>query len=311
MPLHNMDLSRKRLRKKFFDATLGNLRAADYALSSLFPTRMSQPDTSTPIDVAIPVIPKDLPTLPLCVAGLRQNIPHPIRNIYLIGPSKPEIIEAAQSLGLVFTDEDTILPGSPADIPIERTDRINRRGWIFQQFIKLSANVGSAPYTLFIDADHILIRPHTFLTDSGHTIFYTSREFYFPYYDNIRRLIGNCTFARHSFIAHKMLFNKQMLLRLQSILENRHGTDWRTAILNSLDWDYSSPFSEFELYPRTIPQNKRRQILWRQKALSALPSGIDYPETEAQALDVIHKLQLKYPEHLSITLPAYLRLPSS
>ena len=329
----------KKLRKKFLDATLGSLRAADYAITAMAPHRMPVPDITTPIDIAIPVIPKDLPVLPLCVEGIRRNIPHPIREIYLIAPSNPDILKAAHTLRLKFIDETTILPGAPQDIPVSRPDRANRKGWIFQQFLKLSAKIGTADYTLFIDADHILLRPHTFLTPDERTILYTSKEFYLPYYDNIRRLTGSCPFARHSFISHKMLFHKPTLRQLQKSLSQHNNTDWKNAILNSIDWDYPSPFSEFELYGRFLPSSRKATHPWLQKALTTLPhpfSTLTHEQLDAtheqldaspeqldvtpadnskststhpSTADIYEALAKAYPRHLSVTLPAYLRSP--
>lgn len=307
----------KRIAKKIFDATFGTLRAAHYYIRSLFPQKMPTPDQSAIIDVAIPVIPKDLPTLPFCVEAVRRFIPHKIQNIYLVAPDTPATRQAAQSLGLIFIDETTILPGSPNDIHIDRPDRQNRKGWIFQQFIKLSARIGTAPDILFIDADHILLKPHTFIAADGKRIFYASKESYFPYYDNIRTITGQFPLHPFSFIAHKMLFNRKALGELQSTLlssplarkinaqQPNTCTDWKEIILHSLDWDYSSPFSEFELYPHLLPSASRSTILWRQIALDKLPFTESIENTTPS--DVIDLLAAKYPHALSVTFPAYLR----
>ncbi|MCM1291896.1 MAG: DUF6492 family protein [Prevotella sp.] len=283
-----------KLRKKILDATIGTLRAIDYIISVLLPAFMPKPDTSTPIDIAIPCIPKDLPTLPLCIESIRKNIPHNIKKIYLIGPNTTQMRQAAESLKVSFVDETSILPGSPQQIQIDNEKRQNRKGWIFQQFLKLSGNIGKSEYILFIDADHILLKPHTFLTHDGKTVFYTSKEFYLPYYDNIKRLTGQCRFARHSFIAHKMLFRKSHLNELKTHISP--NGNWKETILNSLDWTYPSPFSEFELYPRTIPIKESVYLPWRQKLIKSIPKTL-----------TIESLKKKYSRYLSITIPEYLR----
>lgn len=291
----------KKLRKKLLDASLGNLRGIDFFLSSLLPVRMPEPDTVTPIDIAIPIIPKDLPTLPLCIHAVRRNIPHRISEIYIIAPVTPEIEKAARDLNVTLIDETTVLPGAPKDIEISHPGRGDRKGWIFQQFVKLSGKIGSSPYILFIDSDHILLRPHTFLTKSGKSVLYTSKEFYLPYYDNIRRLTGKCRFARHSFVAHKMLFRKESLKKLRDMI--CPAGKWKERILDSLDWDYSSPFSEFELYTRTLDKEEYRTLPWHQKALSELPGNLSELDLE----DTLTELARRYPHNLSVTFPAYLR----
>ena len=44
-------------------------------------------------DVVIPIIAKDLRILPLCLEGVRRCVAHPIKQIYIVAPSQPEIIE--------------------------------------------------------------------------------------------------------------------------------------------------------------------------------------------------------------------------
>lgn len=315
----------KRLKKKLFDAAFGTTRAISYAIRNSFPQKMPQPDTNAIIDVAIPVVPKDLPTLPICVAAVRKFIPHKILKIYIIAPDNQKIRHVAKSLNADFIDENTILPGSPDDIRIDRKDRENRKGWIFQQFIKLSANVGTAKDILFIDADHILLRPHTFIAADGSRIFYASKEAYFPYYDNIRRLTGKFPLHTFSFIAHKMMFNRQQLRELQatllyspfaqkinSLLPPRNAvSDWKEIILRSLDWDYPSPFSEFELYPHLIHPSRRKTMLWKQIHLKSLPDQFYSSDDDCcdckKIESIINHLQLKFPDALSVTFPAYLR----
>ena len=153
--------------------------------------------------MVIPVVAKDLGTLPLCIEGVRRQVQHPIENIYLVAPDDERVKQFCREQGLVYVEETTVLGFGPKALNLG-----NRSGWLFQQFIKLSGGVGTCRHYLCIDADHVLIRPHVFLSAAGETVFYMSYECHQPYYDNILRLIPELKLADLSYVAHKMLFSK-------------------------------------------------------------------------------------------------------
>ena len=118
-----------------------------------------------------------------------------------------------------------------------------------------------------IDADHILLRPHTFLTRRGRTVFYGSRECHQPYYDTAARLVGGVRMEWLSYVDHKMLFSRTQLDALKERLEARSRKSWDRAILDSLPGDETSGFSEYELYGLTFPARKKVVRPWRNKTL--------------------------------------------
>ena len=135
---------------------------------------------------------------------------------------------------------------SPRDLNIviqnpDGTTR-NRSGWLFQQLIKLSGKVGTCQHYLCIDADHVLIRPHVFLTTDDKTVFYMSYEEHTPYYENIHQLMPGLPLDTLSYVDHKMLFDKAQLQQLHQAL------------------------TEFELYGNFVQHKERRP--WLQKRLS-------------------------------------------
>ncbi len=253
---------------------------------------------SEPIDVVIPIIAKDLHILPLCLEGVRRQVCHPIEQIYIVAPAEDVIRQFCTTHGLEFVDEASVLSCSPHDLGLEITDeqgrKRNRSGWLFQQFVKLSGRIGQCRYYLCIDADHVLIRPHTFLTTEGKTVFYMSYEEHQPYYDNIHRLMPDLPLDTLSYVDHKMLFDKQQLHDLHAALEARSGKSWTQTILDSYDRHCHAGFSEFELYGNFVTRKERRP--WLQKRLSY------------QHLSDYETLIKKYQgSRWSLTFPDYMR----
>lgn len=181
------------------------------------------PDTTTEIDVVIPVIEKDLDILPLCLEGVKHCVPHPIRETYIVAPSSDRIEAFCQEHGTTFVEESSVLGYGPRSIDYS-VNGTNRAGWIFQQLLKLSGRIGTAPYFLVIDADHILVRRHTFLDNCGRTVFYMSKEFHPPYYRSIESLLGMPYGETLSYVDHKMLFFRASGCTLCSSIWNSAST---------------------------------------------------------------------------------------
>lgn len=225
--------------------------------------------SSEAIDVVIPIIAKDLHILPLCLEGIRHGVAHPVKQIYIVAPADAAIVRFCEQHGLQFVDETTVFGFGPRDLQLLiHTDdgrTLDRSGWLFQQLVKLSGRVGTCRYYLCIDADHVLIRPHVFLTDGGQTVFYMSYEEHQPYYDNIRRLMPELSLASLSYVDHKMLFDKEQLHRLHDALGRQSDGSWTDTIIQSYDRRYHAAFSEFELYGNFVQDKVLRP--WLQKRL--------------------------------------------
>jgi hypothetical protein len=225
-----------------------------------------------PIDVVIPLVAKDLRIFPLCLEGIRHCVPHPVKDIYIVAPPQQEVIDFCKDNGLVFVDESSVFGFNPKEINLQipRSDGTlwNRSGWFFQQLLKLSGKVGTCRYYLCIDADHILIRPHVFLTDDRKTVFYMTYEDHQPIKDWLQRLMPDMPLASLSYVDHKMLFDKEQLEVLHEEITRRWGKPWLEALIDSYDRTLSTPsaFSEFELYGNFVKEKVLRP--WLQKRLS-------------------------------------------
>ncbi len=247
---------------------MSQLRKIRYRLFSWrhFPPLVASPQE---IDVVIPIVSKDLHILPLCLEGVRQQVAHPIKDIYIVAPAQQDIIRFCEEHQLHFVEETSVLGFSPRDLNIviqnpDGTTR-DRSGWLFQQLIKLSGKVGTCQHYLCIDADHVLIRPHVFLTADGKTVFYMSYEEHTPYYENIHKLMPGLPLDVLSYVDHKMLFDKTKLQQLHQALTQTAGGTWIETILSSYDRTSFAGFSEFELYGNFVQEKERRP--WLQKRL--------------------------------------------
>ncbi len=275
----------------------GTYRTVDYYLCSKLPVRMPKPDTSVEIDVVVPAVAKDADTLPACIDGIRAYMANRIGNIYLVSPRGRGLEAAAKALGLTFVDEVDVLGYGPGDINYV-SKGVNRSGWIFQQLLKFSGNIGTNRHYVTIDADHVLLRPHTFLDSEGRSVFYVSKEYYYPYYSFFKRMFGHFPYQRLSYVAHKMVFDKQRLELLRRSIELNCGLRWDEAIVGLLKSDGRLSFSEFETYGNLFPEDEKLRIPWREKMLSKM-GGRQYTFEELGAAFS--------GRCLSVTLPDYKR----
>ena len=198
------------------------------------------------IDVMIPTCTKDLKTLEKTIEGIRKNVKHPIENIYIISPQ--ENIKNFDNLqNCILVDENTVLPINVSDINYY-PQGIDRRGWIFQQLLKLNVdNICKNDNILIVDSDTIFSRPQIFIEDNK-TILNCSDEYHIPYSKPNKKLLNMNKRFDVSFVSHHMLINKIFLKEIKQRIENECNEIWYQAILNSLDNNEISSFSEYELY---------------------------------------------------------------
>lgn len=245
---------------------MSQIRKIKYRLFSWLPFPKVKPSAES-IDVVIPIIAKDLRILPLCLEGIRACVAHEVKDIYIVAPDQKEIRAFCAEHRLTFVDETSVFGYSPKSLGLITADGADRSGWLFQQFVKLAGTIGTCRHYLCIDADHVLIRPHVFLTEGQDTVFYMSYEEHQPYYDLIRRLLPSVKLAGLSYVAHKMLFDKEEVAVLQRALsEAGGGKPWQEVILNAIDRNVLSGFSEFETYGSFVSRKVLRP--WKQKRLS-------------------------------------------
>ena len=192
-----------------------------------------------PIDVVIPLGPKDTAMMDRVIRGARENIVG-CRRIVVVGTTPID--------GAEFVHENQAFPFTLADVA-----RIHgsgdRNGWYFQQLIKLYAGEcipGLTEAYLVMDADTVFLRPVAF---PGYA---TSTEHHQPYFAHMLRL--HPTFTRAvpaSGICHHMLLEKRVLQEIRALVEEHHpGKQFWEVFLEQVDVRETSlsGASEYELY---------------------------------------------------------------
>ncbi|MCA9095545.1 MAG: hypothetical protein KDA68_18830, partial [Planctomycetaceae bacterium] len=126
---------------------------------------------------------------------------------------------------------------------------INRSGWMFQQLLKLAIHricETSRYYT--IDSDTVLVRPIRLEVD-GKTVLYHSDEHHEPYFKKLRHLLGIEPRTPLSFVAHQMCFQPDRVAEMLKLIESRFPEKpWHHTLIDTLDLQEVSDFSEFETY---------------------------------------------------------------
>jgi hypothetical protein len=211
-----------------------------------------------PVDILMPVIRKDIDTLPLAVAGLRKHLLHPIGQIILVSPPDEVIQSFCRQSGCTWRDENSILPIKKTDIRYT-VNGLNRSGWIFKQLLQLYADhIATADHVLLFDSDTVLLQPQKF-EYQGRSLMVISDEYHWPYYAIIQKLFEFFPPDRFSLTSHHLFVNRQHLTELRAELEQRHQRPWYQAIVDNLDTHEGSAFSEYETYGQWLLRNHRDQ----------------------------------------------------
>jgi hypothetical protein len=201
---------------------------------------------SVPIDVIIPIGPKDFQTSVLSARSVRSFVDG-VRNIYVVCRNDPSID------GTYFINEAIF----PFDIKSVQTilGGKKRNGWYLQQLIKLYFPLVVSECldrTLAVDADTIFLRRSRFI-DDGRVVFNIGDEFHKPYFEHMQRMHPSLQRKLHPYsgITHCMLFNRRWLAELMELVEShhRHTAFWK-VFLASVDAKHTtkSGASEYEVY---------------------------------------------------------------
>ncbi|WP_379134255.1 DUF6492 family protein [Paenibacillus sp. sgz500958] len=237
------------------------------------PEPTTSSDHSTPIDVLIPAIEKDLATLPHVIDSLRRYVKHPISHIYIVSPNSPRIRSLCSRKKCVFIDETSVLPFTKQHIRYSSA-RWNRSGWLYQQLLKMNGDhICRENYFLVIDADTVLIRPHRFRS-GGKTVFYC-RDWSQPeYFVTYRKLLGKKAPSPRSFVTHYMLFEKKKLAQLKRTIEAKHHLPWHSAIIRSINKKKQFGFSEFETYANYVYSHNQASVTLRSARNKSLATPV-------------------------------------
>ena len=210
-----------------------------------------------PIDVVIPCHPKDIVSLELCIAGIK-NHGHNIRRIIVV--SKSRMTENAEWFSediFPFTKQDiatlVFRHNKEEGIAYFLSDK-NQVNAMYQQLLKLYSPFvipGISSNVLILDADTIFLKATKFLNEQNGAYFTKSIGYLQHYFTHGEKLIpGFFKVASCSGIAHHMLFQKAILKDFFSRIEKAHQMPAWKAICTCVDLRdvYRCTFSEYELY---------------------------------------------------------------
>jgi hypothetical protein len=200
-------------------------------------------------DVIIPYHSKDCTVINQCCESLKEILG--VKRIFLISWEDPKID------GTIFINENDINQIVSYDYihdlwKSKCLKYSHRTGWIYQQLLKLSANVlvpDISDNFLLCDADIIFVTNPYKSVDEG----------IFPYNNSFNnsdnksgltyfKLMKYEALPNFSAIHHNMVINKHKLSELKNYIESIHGISWDMAILDSIDYCLYGSFSEYDLY---------------------------------------------------------------
>jgi hypothetical protein len=100
---------------------------------------------------------------------------------------------------------------------------------------------------LVVDADTIFLKDQIFEFENKF-IFNISDEYHLPYFEFINSILEIKTSFPFSFVSHHMIFNVKILNELKSFIETKTNKIWYFGILSNINYNETSPFSEYETY---------------------------------------------------------------
>jgi hypothetical protein len=203
-------------------------------------------------DAVVPFHPKDYSTLQLCLNGLKKI---GIERVFLIGSENPNLP------GTYFINENEI----QNIFPLRHLSYLtSRAGWIFQQIIKLGSDLWISDLDqnyLVCDSDIVFIsNPYEEIEDCFPYQEAYTKEYHLPYRINYKKLMKEEPQAGFSFINHHMVFNKENISTIREHIEKQNKIRWDLAILQSIDFNTWSGFSEYDLYGNWMFRHKKDQM---------------------------------------------------
>lgn len=253
-------------------------------------------------DVILPVAPKDVVNLKLCIRKIQENI-YPQKIIVIANKEVKDLVPQLDKVE--FCDEDQLLENLTLEyvkqLMVEVTGSETRSNWYFQQFLKMAyAYSCSQDYYLIWDSDTIPLNNIRFWQDNNgeeKCLFSTHHHIHTPYFDTLNTLFNGKIkrLTEKSFIVEHMMINRKIMKGLIHDIEANdqiQGTLFFEKILHAIKKDdikYAG-FSEFETYGNYVlnfypdAYGMRNLRAYRQGAMV-----IDYDQLDNSVLNWIAK----------------------
>lgn len=206
------------------------------------------------IEVVIPCGPGDVEVLPRVIESAPNGSTNPLRVIHVVAPTDT-IGALKRTVGAEtnLIDENDLLGASLVATIGARFP--TRRNWVLQQAVKVGAVITSeANGVLILDADTLLLRPRTWLTNDGRQVLTPTIEWHQPYYDFLSRLSGNrWASPEYSFVPHHMLMQPKLMTNFLESLQIEGLQGLVDALGDESQYQTDSMFCiEYELYAQGL-----------------------------------------------------------
>ena len=211
-------------------------------------------------EVILPVAPKDVDNLDLCVQKIIENI-CPQKIVIITNKQFKDRIPLLDKVE--FLDEDRLMEHLTLDnlkrlmVDIKGTE--TRSNWYFQQFLKMAYVFKcSYDYYLIWDSDTIPLKNIRFwknIDGLEKCLFDEHPSIHQPYFDTLEKLFNGKVkkLSKKSFITEHMMINQKIMRKLISEIEKNNQIQGKLFFekilyaINKNDIEYAG-FSEFETY---------------------------------------------------------------
>jgi hypothetical protein len=215
------------------------------------------PLRNEPIDVVIPCTDKDLDTLNLCIAGIKENCAQVRRIIVVSSYPLTDQAEWFNEAAYPFSKKTValhLLQGNKqaAKKFLQPPSRV---GWYFQQLLKfyapfvipeISSNI------LVLDSDVLFLNPVEFLDANFGGLYNPGSDNYAPYFKHAHKFLPGLhrLYPTYSGIADHMLFQRAVLEDLFLAVESHHQRPLWQAFCHCVSPEDLplSGASEYEIY---------------------------------------------------------------
>lgn len=305
----------KRIRKPGWFSLLVSLSFRPLRVSSVFrryrATRLPA-DTScvgdfqlTPIELLIVTHPKDFGCLPLCITSAERASRNKVVKITVVVPdasvSTCEKLLSSKGINAQVTPESLLFPTGVVGA-LERSFGKERYGWILQQMATIAYCLQSeSAGVLAVNADTILTYPRVWLDNRGRQPLLVSSEFTPEYYSFLES-IGLCSNPpQHTFVAHHMLFQPELLRELAAkSTAQEFLVELSQKVVDTRDKGQVAFCLEFEPYAQHLFRNHPERFELVKFANRPIYGNLESSEMQRQ-------VKLRLEEYSSLSFHAYLR----